>query len=356
MGIELFYNNVRNRQRVKGAGFYNSLALFPVANGSQGFALDETTQILYADIAGVWVNVGGGAVATYVINRQRVEGAGFYPDTTTFPVANGSRGFALDESTAMLYADISSVWVEIGGGGTVPTIFDRLKTFEYFNDFCGVMASTSNTANDLFFSGGGAGSASSNISILGNDQIGLGTYSTGTTATGRASVQTSLGVMCFGNGATIFESRIMPAPFNLSDGSNRYVVNCGFFDTLGATQIDCCSFVYDTGGVTTGSTAAAYWQTYTASSPSNTFNQGVFVQVNIVVATFYKLRIEINALGTEALFYIDGVLVATHTTNIPVGFNRSFGFGAQIIKNLGLITRPFYIDYLAVQQVLTVSR
>lgn len=300
MGIELFYNSVRNRQRVKGAGFYSSFSLFPVANGSQGFALDESTAILYADIAGVWVDVGG--------------------------------------------------------GGVVPSIEDRVQTFEYFNDFFAVIASTSNTANDLFFSGAGTGTATASVAIFANNQIGIISCATGTTATGRASLQTSLASFALGQGATIFEALVSPAPLNVSDGTNRYSFIAGFFDTLAATQLDAIAFIYDTGGVTTGSTAAAYWQTYTASSPSNTFNAGSFVQVPVTVGAWYKLRIEINALGTQALFYVDGVLIATHSTTIPTGFNRALGFGSQIIKNLGTTSRPFYIDYLLVQQVLTVFR
>lgn len=352
MGIELFFSSVRNRQRVKGAGFYAALASFPVANGSQGFALDESTAILYCDISGVWTSVSGVA-GSYVLNRQNVEGAGFYTNTTFFPVANGSRGFALDQSTEILYADIASVWTALNEAYTIQ---NRVSTFQYFNDFFAVISATSNTANDLFFSGTGTGTASASLGILAANQIGLISVSCGTTATGRAALQTSLSSFAFGQGATIYEALMSPAPLNLSDGTNRYSIIAGFFDTLAATQLDCCAFVYDTGGVTTGSTAALYWQTYTASSPSNTFNAGGFVQVTVNVGQFYKLRIEINALGTQALFYVDGVLIATHTTNIPTTFNRSFGFGAQITKNLALLSRPFYIDYLLVQQTLTTSR
>lgn len=46
-----------------------------------------------------------------------------------------------------------------------------------------------------------------------------------------------------------------------------------------------------------------------------------------------KLRVVVNAAGTEAKFYIDGTLVATHTTNLPYSATTGIsGFGAKIEK------------------------
>lgn len=59
MGIVNYFNGVRNRRKMRSAGIYTNLAAFPIANGSQGFALANDTEILYADIDGVWVDISG---------------------------------------------------------------------------------------------------------------------------------------------------------------------------------------------------------------------------------------------------------------------------------------------------------
>jgi len=52
----------------------------------------------------------------------------------------------------------------------------------------------------------------------------------------------------------------------------------------------------------------------------------VNTDITVTISATYRLRIEVNAGGTQALFYIDGVLKATITTNIPTGTsNRVHG-------------------------------
>lgn len=60
MGIIQFFNDVRNRRQIKSAGLYDAFIDFPVADGSQGFAVDASTQTLYCDIAGIWEDLSGG--------------------------------------------------------------------------------------------------------------------------------------------------------------------------------------------------------------------------------------------------------------------------------------------------------
>lgn len=59
MGLFNYFNGVRNRRLVRSAGFYTTFADFPIANGSQGFALAINTGGLYADIAAVWTLING---------------------------------------------------------------------------------------------------------------------------------------------------------------------------------------------------------------------------------------------------------------------------------------------------------
>ena len=101
----------------------------------------------------------------------------------------------------------------------------------------------------------------------------------------------------------------------------------GFYDSTTANQVDAVSFVYDEGGVSTGSTASANWQVVTSSNSTRTWTT---TTTAVGAGTWVKLGIIVNAAGTSVGFYINGTLVATHTANIPTGTTRALGFGSQI--------------------------
>jgi hypothetical protein len=67
--------------------------------------------------------------------------------------------------------------------------------------------------------------------------------------------------------------------------------------------------------------------------------------VAVTAGTFNKLRIEVNGAGTEAKFYIDGTLVATHTTNMPGSTDR-LGVGVNMRKTVGNTARQIRNDYI----------
>lgn len=56
------------------------------------------------------------------------------------------------------------------------------------------------------------------------------------------------------------------------------------------------------------------------------------------------LRIEVNDLAGKVLFYIDGNLVATHTTNIPAAGTR-LGFWNGVTSSVAAIT-TMDVDYI----------
>jgi len=229
----------------------------------------------------------------------------------------------------------------------------RKAKYEYFNDFVIPLSATGNSGNDLFFSGTGTGSAIAAQTLSAGNQYGLITTTTGTTATGRASIQTSATAFRLGNGTWVYEQKV--AIPTLSDGTNRFSFIAGFFDATTANQTDAVAFVYDEGGVSTGSTAAAYWQTATVSNSSRTWNTS-HTQITVTAGQYYTLRIEINAAGTEVVFKVDGTTIATHTANIPTGSGREVGYGAQILKSIGTTARPFYTDYILAKSTLTTPR
>ena len=217
-----------------------------------------------------------------------------------------------------------------------------------FEDF---MANSTTTVVNLFstVSGTGAGMVATNAAV---GHPGQARLSTGTTATGRAAVHSSLSSHFFGFGATVLEVCIETGP--LSTSAQRYQLLVGFIDTITAVnQADACYFLYDEGGVSTGSTASANWQLVTAENSVRTFTT---TSVAFPAQQFTTLRIEANAAGTSVEFFIDGVSVGTHTTNIPNTQGFDTGYGVSIIKSVGTTSSPVDVDYVAYECDLTTPR
>ena len=201
-----------------------------------------------------------------------------------------------------------------------------------------------------FNTGTGAGS---NQSVNNNqDRTGILTATTGTTATGRATVMSDSTIIRMGGGSWFYEAEINVT--TLSTSSERFQFVAGFMDTNNApNQADGVFFLYDEGGVTTGSAASANWQIVTTSNSTRTFTT---TSTAVSAATWVRLTIEVNADGTSAEFFINGSSVGTHTTNIPTGNNRTTGFGQLLIKSVGTTARTVDYDCVTVIGKYTTPR
>lgn len=124
----------------------------------------------------------------------------------------------------------------------------------------------------------------------------------------------------------------------LSTSAEGYYLLCGMFRT-DLLQIVC--FSYDERG--TFGTGQTYWQTVTSAAGTATVNAN-HTQVTVAAATWYRLGIEINAAANEVKFYIDGVLKATHTTNIPTASGGQMGIAILFAKTVGSTARTLDID------------
>lgn len=85
---------------------------------------------------------------------------------------------------------------------------------------------------------------------------------------------------------------------------------------VGDGQVNACCFVCYGSKTTWHALATA---NYTRDPIDPAFNTGDATEIDtgISVSDWHSLEVRVNAAGTQALFYIDGVLVATITTNIP---------------------------------------
>lgn len=231
------------------------------------------------------------------------------------------------------------------------TTHARARNFySYFDDMMNTWFAQGNGVLLNTLSGTGAQSAASANTV--NTRVGIVRASTGIATTGRTGVTTGIAIR-FGGGTWYMEMDVNVT--TLSTLAEQFQFAIGFFDVAtGINQADAACFIYDQGGVATSSTAATYWQTLTASNSSRQFNQA-HTQVTVNAGQWYRLRVEVNAAATQVLFYVDGVLIATHTTNVP-GSGRDTGFGWLLIKSLGTTARTVDIDYIDVLSIFTAAR
>jgi hypothetical protein len=113
-------------------------------------------------------------------------------------------------------------------------------------------------------------------------------------------------------------------------------VQSGWTDSTVGTPTDAVRFYYT-------DTAGPEWQCETRSNGTSTITA---VGSSIVAGQWYVHDIVVNAAGTSVEFYLDGTLVATHTTDIPTGLARMVGIHTGINKTLGTTARNLDVDYI----------
>lgn len=176
--------------------------------------------------------------------------------------------------------------------------------------------------------------------------------STGTNTNGGCRFNSGVVGEFFGTNINRFEA--LTRVNTNSDGTNTFQYLVGFWDTIASVnQVDGAYFLYDAQGVSTGSAASGNWQIVTSSNSVRTFTT---TSVAIDNTNLQKLRIDVNASGTSVEFYINDVLVGTHTTNIPTGTARSFGMGAYLQKSAGTTARTADVDYMYYKTKFTTPR
>lgn len=229
-------------------------------------------------------------------------------------------------------------WMPVAGQNE----WKRKYGFEYFSDF----GQSDGTLGAGAF-GTGQGNGGANIQGF---YYGCITLITGTTTNSGYRVASN-SYIALGGGKTLFTAGCSFA--QVSNLTDRYYIQIGFFDVFGANQTDAVCFVYDNGGIASGSTATNNWQCLTSSNGVRTWTT-----TSIPVTTAYRnLKIEINSSGTQVLFFIDEVLVATHTTNIPIGTSRSVQFGTSMVKATGTASlQTIVLDYVGLKMKLTTPR
>lgn len=183
------------------------------------------------------------------------------------------------------------------------------------------------------------GSVAVETTTSGNDHQGILTLSTGTSnnLTGVAAVHFYGGnnIISLGGMAVSFEWRVfLPT---LSTAGVHYMVRLGLFDTTASGVPANGVYLQYTHDVNSGK-----WQgVCTASSTSSTTDTGV----TTLAGVWIQVRADVNAAGTSAQFYVNGVATGSPVTaNIPTSGMR---WMCKIEKQAPAITtaRTMLVDY-----------
>ena len=204
-------------------------------------------------------------------------------------------------------------------------------------------------------SGGGGGETITQTDTFPNrtTQQGVISLSTGTNAAGSLLVRAgnfnnSTGTF-FGNGEVVFETYVNIN--TLSTVTERFWDLFGFWANTNYNGVAAYGFVYDEGGVLTnlGSASPNFkCTTFNGITRSNTTTT-----VAVTAQQWYKLRIVVNANNTQVQYFIDDVVVATHTSGTGV---TSLSPRVVHTKTAGTTSRILYMDYFGIKQTFTSQR
>jgi hypothetical protein len=226
--------------------------------------------------------------------------------------------------------------------------------FDDFTILVGATAGGQTIGNYYYFSSGaGASIAINNAYPNRTNQEGVVALRTGTTLSGGCEIRQDVinPNIFLGAGAISYEVNVNVE--TLSTLAQRFFDMFGFIGNNNFNTTNGVYFLYDEGGVITGNpSGSANWKCVTISASTRTFTT---TSVAVTASAWVKLRIEINAAATSVGFYINDVLVATHTTNIPTSSAPICVYNLHL-KQTGLTSLTTYIDYIAYRKIFTSTR
>jgi len=250
---------------------------------------------------------------------------------TTYPVENDESFIVLSDGTNLQLVPLK-------------THANSRKGFRFYTELDTETSATAAGGMACVESNTGTGAATTTQAIDSANHPTIVRSTTGTTATGRASLDcVGITSLALGSGTVVYEAGVNIT--TLSTSAERYQLVIGLRDSLtAANQVDGAYILYDEGGVSTGSAASANWQCVTASNSTRTFTTSATA---VTAAAWHTIRIEVDAAGTSVGFFVDGTSICTaHTTNIPTGTARALGAGTMFLKSVGTTARTLDLDYI----------
>ena len=206
--------------------------------------------------------------------------------------------------------------------------YNNLSDFDFVDDF-----TYNNSPSLLTADTRNAGTSNGQTGVNDPPRSGLYTLATGTNAAGGAALGGNIGYNFSGWARLSFSANFRIV--TLADVTNSYRIFTGFnssYDSTTAPTIRSAGLFYDNNNVN--------WQAYTYNASVGTITDtGVAAVADGSYNTFLT---RVNGT-TNVQFFINGVLVATNTTNLP---STNVCPQIQIQKTLGATSRNIISDYV----------
>lgn len=218
-----------------------------------------------------------------------------------------------------------------------PVVFADVREFDLVDDM--LYAALPGGPWSASTSGAGATAAplGTYVDPANSGSMGVIHLQTGTTATGMASFYCFESGVAFGTGELRLAFRCTVDL--LSKASEEFSTSFGFHDTLspaaGFDATDGAYFRY------LRTVDGDFWACITANNGSRT---KTVTAVAPAVGVMHRFDIWVDEAALSVWFFIDGVQVALHATNIPTASGRQTGIGAKILKSNGTTSRGFAVD------------
>ena len=274
--------------------------------------------------------------------------SGAYADLTGTPTVPSTLNDLSDvntsgEATGDVLTYNGSGWVPQapGGGGASA---DPIKNFRFFDHFLSEL-SASTFATDWTYANSGTSSATGLSAAA--DHPGVFRLTHGTTAGAYSRI--------FNYGDTTATSRkLVPSSHKITmewaaafqtapTAANNYNAAVGARASFASSiSVVAATLLYDSG------TSSVRWQLSTRNEAGSTTSTLSGSAVSITAGQYYRLKLEIDT--STASLYVDGALVAQHSTNLPDG---GMALYAQMLQAAGAATRYMDLDWVDVQQDLS---
>ena len=269
--------------------------------------------------------------------------------TFNLPTASASNRGALS----------STDWTTFNNKQNNLKTFNRTQGVYYFEEFMGNQAGGlgASYSTVITLSSGNA-TARTVATTNRTNQQGIIQPQTGTGATNFAGYNYgglgTNGTLYIGSGSISLETYVTVE--TLSNATERFHTIFGYYNGSNfSNTANGIFFSYDEAGTMFfefGAAATPNWKCYTRGGATVTRTN---TSIPVVAGQWYKLRIDVNAAGNSVTFYIDGTLVATHTTNIPAT-TTALLITSLINKTAGTTARSLLTDYFMYEEIFTNPR
>jgi len=206
--------------------------------------------------------------------------------------------------------------------------YNNLSDFDFVDDF-----THNNSPSVLTADNRNAGTSSGQQGVNSPPQSGFWILTTGVNTNGGAALSGNIGYVYSGWARLSFSANFRI--INLADGTNSYRIFVGFnssYDSLTAPTTRSAGLFYDNNNVN--------WQAYTYNASVGTITDtGVAAVADGSYNTFLT---RVNGT-TNVQFFINGVLVATNTTNLP---STNVCPSIHIQKTAGTTSRQVFCDWI----------